>query len=138
MSAHVLYTFRTDVAPYGIWTTAVKLLFKCCIVPAVPAEGVLRIGELSRRSGVSPQLLRTWERRYGLLRPARSAGGLRLYSDADVERVRVMRQHLAEGLAAAEAAALASGAVSGDSGAPVALSPAAVRDELGEALDGFD
>jgi MerR family transcriptional regulator, light-induced transcriptional regulator len=35
---------------------------------------VLRIGELSRRSGVSPQLLRAWERRYGLLQPTRSAG----------------------------------------------------------------
>jgi MerR family transcriptional regulator, light-induced transcriptional regulator len=48
---------------------------------------VLRIGELSKRVGVSPELLRAWERRYGLLHPARSAGGLRLYSPADVERV---------------------------------------------------
>ena len=53
---------------------------------ASPGE-VLRIGELSKRAGVSPELLRAWERRYGLLRPARSAGGLRLYSPADVERV---------------------------------------------------
>ena len=68
---------------------------------------VLRIGELSKRAGVSPELLRAWERRYGLLRPARSAGGLRLYSPADVERVALMQQHLAEGMAAAEAAALA-------------------------------
>ena len=54
----------------------------------VADDGVLRIGELSKRSGVSPGLLRAWERRYGLLRPTRSAGGLRLYSAADVERVR--------------------------------------------------
>ena len=67
---------------------------------------VLRIGELSKRAGVSPELLRAWERRYGLLRPARSAGGLRLYSPADVERVALMQQHLAEGMAAAEAAGL--------------------------------
>ena len=32
----------------------------------------LRIGELSRRVGVSPELLRAWERRYGLLEPART------------------------------------------------------------------
>ena len=50
-------------------------------------ETVLRIGELSRRSGVSPELLRAWERRYGLLRPGRSEGGLRLYSAGDLERV---------------------------------------------------
>lgn len=103
------------------------------------SDGVLRIGELSRRAGVSPELLRAWERRYGLLRPERSAGGLRLYSTADVERVRVMRAHLAEGLAAAEAAALASEAVAGDEpAAPAALSPAALRDDLAAALDGFD
>jgi DNA-binding transcriptional MerR regulator len=66
--------------------------------------GYLRIGELSRRTGVAPELLRAWERRYGLLRPARSAGGFRLYSEADEQRVGLMREHLRSGLAAAEAA----------------------------------
>jgi DNA-binding transcriptional MerR regulator len=70
--------------------------------------GVFRIGELSRRSGVSPELLRAWERRYDLLRPTRSPGGLRLYSARDLERVQAMQRHLARGLAAAEAAALAT------------------------------
>jgi MerR family transcriptional regulator, light-induced transcriptional regulator len=70
-------------------------------------DELLRIGELSRRAGVSPELLRAWERRYGLLDPRRSAGGLRLYSAADLERVRRMRRHLDDGVAAAEAAALA-------------------------------
>jgi len=101
-------------------------------------DEVLRIGELSKRSGVSPDLLRAWERRYGLLRPVRSTGGLRLYSPADVERVRLMRRHLAEGLAAAEAAALALRAGLGDEAAPIALRPAAVRDDLADALDRFD
>ena len=67
-------------------------------------DGYLRIGELSRRTGVAPELLRAWERRYGLLRPARSEGGFRLYSEADEQRVERMRLHLREGLAAAEAA----------------------------------
>jgi DNA-binding transcriptional MerR regulator len=95
----------------------------------------LRIGELSRRSGVSPELLRAWERRYGLLRPERSPGGLRLYSPADLERVRLMRGHLADGVAAAEAAALA---LRGDAEATAPTSPAALRDELAAALDRFD
>jgi DNA-binding transcriptional MerR regulator len=69
-------------------------------------SGVLRIGELSRRSGISVELLRAWERRYGLMKPARTAGGLRLYSEEDLERVRAMRSHIASGVAAAEAAAL--------------------------------
>lgn len=100
---------------------------------------VLRIGELSRRSGVSPELLRAWERRYGLLRPVRSPGGLRLYSDDDLRRVRLMRRHLAEGLAAAEAAALAASEPLGESEeAPVSLRPESARAELAEALDAFD
>jgi MerR family transcriptional regulator, light-induced transcriptional regulator len=69
--------------------------------------GHLRIGELSRRSGVSPELLRAWERRYGLLRPVRSEGGFRLYSAQDERRVAVMRGHVERGLSAAEAAGLA-------------------------------
>ena len=98
----------------------------------------LRIGELSRRSGVSPELLRAWERRYGLLEPVRSPGGLRLYSLADLERVRVMQQNLADGLAAAEAAAAAvRPSVDGPS-AVSARTPSVTLAELAAALEGFD
>jgi len=65
---------------------------------------VLRIGEFSRRLGVSDHVLRAWERRYGLLRPIRSPGGFRLYSEDDERRVRRMQVHLSHGLSAAEAA----------------------------------
>jgi MerR family transcriptional regulator, light-induced transcriptional regulator len=67
-------------------------------------SAMVRIGELGRRVGVSEHVLRAWERRYGLLRPMRSAGGYRLYSEADERRVRRMQTHLAAGLSAAEAA----------------------------------
>jgi DNA-binding transcriptional MerR regulator len=66
--------------------------------------GYVRIGELSRRTGVSPELLRAWEQRYGLVRPTRSDGGFRLYSPQDEHRVATMRSHLERGLSAAEAA----------------------------------
>ena len=95
--------------------------------------GELRIGELSRRSGVSPELLRAWERRYSLLQPARSAGGLRLYSLDDLSRVQAMQKHLSEGFAAAEAAALANRSSPGDES-----SVEAGRNQLGEALASFD
>ena len=96
--------------------------------------GLLRIGELSRRSGVSPELLRAWERRYQLLQPARSQGGLRLYSLADLERVRLMQQHLERGLAAAEAAALATEQPA-PSGAEMLTD---AEEELADALMAFD
>ena len=66
--------------------------------------GALRIGEFGRRVGVSPELLRAWEARYGLLRPIRSGGGFRLYTAEDAERVARMKRGLDEGLSAAEAA----------------------------------
>jgi len=101
----------------------------------------LRIGELSRRSGVSPELLRAWERRYGLLRPQRSAGGLRLYSSGDLDRVRAMQRHMTQGLAAREAAALAGHLTA--QAAPrragvAAFDPDQARAELGGALEAFD
>src|SRR5664279_449936 len=84
--------------------------------------GAIRIGELSRRVGVSEHVLRAWESRYGLLSPARSNGGFRLYSEDDENRVRRMQAHLADGLAAAQAAEAAiaddesSGAAEGGTG----------------------
>jgi DNA-binding transcriptional MerR regulator len=98
---------------------------------------LLRIGELSRRAGVSPELLRAWERRYGLLRPTRTPGGLRLYSVDDLERVHAMQSHLAEGLAAAQAAALVLAAGSTEGQEPP-LDPPTTRRKLGDALEAFD
>jgi MerR family transcriptional regulator, light-induced transcriptional regulator len=101
-------------------------------------EAHLRIGELSRRSGVSPELLRAWERRYGLLRPQRSTGGLRLYSSGDLERVRAMQRHMTHGLAAREAAALAGQATAEVAPPRTAFAPERARAELGGALEAFD
>ena len=98
----------------------------------------LRIGELSRRVGVSPELLRAWERRYGLLNPVRTKGGLRLYSAEDERRVRAMQAHIHGGLSAAEAARLAS---AGDGATRVAERGDAIQRgvaELREALDAMD
>ena len=67
-------------------------------------SGALRIGEFARRVDVSPELLRAWERRYGLLQPVRTEGGFRLYTAEDAERVTRMKDALDEGLSAAEAA----------------------------------
>jgi len=71
-----------------------------------PGPGYLRIGELTKRTGVSPELLRAWEQRYGLLQPTRTPGGFRLYSAADEARVQHMQSLVSGGLAAAQAARL--------------------------------
>src|SRR5947209_9405808 len=104
-----------------------------------------RIGELSRRVGVSDHLLRAWETRYGLLHPSRSSGGYRLYSQADADRIRRMQAHLAAGLSAAEAAeaVLAEGGLGPApavprAGADVGVEVTELARSLREALDVFD
>lgn len=57
----------------------------------------IRIGELSRRSGVSQRLLRYYEEQ-GLLRPQRRPSGYREYLSSDVAVVRRIRGLLAAGL----------------------------------------
>ena len=104
---------------------------------------VLRIGELSRRVGVSEHVLRAWESRYGLLKPQRSAGGYRLYSEDDQNRVRRMQAYLADGLAAAQAAGAAiadeqRGSIAADVGAPPRADLLDSADGLRQALDELD
>ncbi len=97
-------------------------------------RGYLRIGELSRRSGVSETTLRAWERRYALLRPERSEGGFRLYADDDVARVRSMQEHLGRGVSASEAARLAL-----DEPGTSGVAPAeGLANELAAALEALD
>src|SRR6188472_570946 len=98
------------------------------------AQAYLRIGELSRRTGVSPELLRAWERRYALLRPQRTEGGFRLYAQDDLRRVEAMRAHLGRGVSAAQAAALALTAEQPPAAGPPAPSTEDEMDSAGAAL----
>jgi MerR family transcriptional regulator, light-induced transcriptional regulator len=49
------------------------------------------IGVVAERTGLSQEVLRVWERRYGAVRPERDDGGQRLYTDGDVERLQLLR-----------------------------------------------
>ena len=62
------------------------------------------IKEASVRSGVGIPLLRAWERRYGVVAPARSAGGYRLYDGEAIDRLRAMRHLIDSGWSAQQAA----------------------------------
>lgn len=50
------------------------------------------IGVVSDRTGLTPDVLRVWERRYGVVDPKRSPGGQRIYSDADIERLSLLHR----------------------------------------------
>lgn len=45
----------------------------------------------ARLTGLSPELLRAWERRYAVVEPHRTPGGTRRYSAADLERLRLVK-----------------------------------------------
>ncbi|MES2209766.1 MAG: MerR family transcriptional regulator [Chloroflexota bacterium] len=62
------------------------------------------IKQAAARSGVGVSLLRAWERRYGVVVPARTASGYRLYDDASIDRLRAMRQLVDAGHTASQAA----------------------------------
>ena len=97
----------------------------------------LRIGEVAARTGMTIDTLRAWERRYRLLTPARTAGGQRLYSEADVARVRLVQRLVAEGwsIPGAVARLRADGGLAGD--APGAEVPADEADPAGRASMGM-
>ena len=65
--------------------------------------GRLSIGALSRATAIPIDTLRTWERRYGFPVPARRDSGHRVYSIADVARLRRIATALAMGVRAREA-----------------------------------
>ncbi len=45
----------------------------------------------ARLTGLSPDLLRAWESRYGVVKPLRTAGGTRRYRASDLERLRLVK-----------------------------------------------
>jgi len=71
-----------------------------------PLSNGLNIAAVSKRTGIAADTLRKWERRYGVLRPRRTAGGQRRYDELDVSRVEWLRDRLAEGFRIGAAAGL--------------------------------
>lgn len=77
-------------------------------------DDAVPIREISRVTGVNTVTLRAWERRYGLLIPQRTSKGHRLYSRADIERVKEIQLWLGRGLAISKVKALLADEQRGD------------------------
>lgn len=70
------------------------------------------IKEASARTGIGAPLIRAWERRYGVVRPIRTASGYRMYDDATLQVLAAMRSLVESGWTASEAArAISAGEV---------------------------
>jgi MerR family transcriptional regulator, light-induced transcriptional regulator len=62
------------------------------------SEHTYPIREVSKITGVNPVTLRAWQRRYGLIKPARTESGHRLYSNADIHQIRQILNWLDKGV----------------------------------------
>ena len=76
-------------------------------VPGSPLAGgvaaLFPIRVVARLTGINPVTIRAWERRYRLVRPERTPGGHRLYSRADVERLRAASRLVERGVSISRA-----------------------------------
>ncbi|MFP5261256.1 MAG: MerR family transcriptional regulator [Blastocatellia bacterium] len=105
--------------------------------------GKYRIGTVTKLTGLSADVVRVWERRYGAIRPARSQAGTRLYSDAEVSRLRRLRQAVEKGHNIGQAAKLSEAEldqlISDSSPASETADPyAMVRERFLEAIGRMD
>jgi len=69
------------------------------------------IGVVSRRTGLKPDLIRAWERRYGAVAPGRTETRRRFYSDADIARLLLLRRVVGTGRGISQVAGLANAAL---------------------------
>ena len=92
---------------------------------------------MARRVGVSPELLRAWERRYGLLEPVRTESGYRLYTEEDERRVREMVRLVDSGVSPQQAALSVRSSAAEPAARQPGLSPEAEKAALTDALSRF-
>ena len=75
---------------------------------AKPDEGIYPIREVSRLTGVNAVTLRAWQRRYGLVQPARTEKGHRLYSEQDIRQIGEILSWLERGVSIGQVTGLLS------------------------------
>ena len=87
---------------------------------------------VAARTGLSPHVLRAWERRHHVVQPVRSEGGQRLYSDLDIARLRLLHRLTGEGHAIGRLAPLPLAELE-RLAADAAAEPAGAAEETGTA-----
>jgi MerR family transcriptional regulator, light-induced transcriptional regulator len=81
---------KLDVSSGKLYNQGIMTLANASL-PQFPMRVVVR------RTGLNASLLRAWERRYGAVEPGRSEGGQRLYSEADIQKLVVLKELVDEG-----------------------------------------
>jgi DNA-binding transcriptional MerR regulator/methylmalonyl-CoA mutase cobalamin-binding subunit len=99
--------------------------------------GEYSLGAVVRLTGLSDHTIRAWERRYGAVRPSRSPKGTRRYSEAEIERLRLLHAAVQAGHRIGDVAGLSDEEIEARL---AALPTPAVQplDEVREALERLD
>ena len=66
-------------------------------LPALEPRPLYGIGTVARLTGLKPDTLRVWERRYGLGASYKSASGRRQYTQADLEHLQLISALVGDG-----------------------------------------
>ncbi len=98
-----------------------------------PGDASYSVGAVVRLTGLSEHLLRAWERRYQAIQPRRTPGGSRRYSEADVERLRLLKQGTEVGHPISELAGLPNAEIEERVWAARPQEPSAVEEALAAA-----
>ncbi|MHC4819639.1 MAG: MerR family transcriptional regulator [Planctomycetota bacterium] len=99
--------------------------------PHQPLEGEFSIGDVAKATGIGPDTIRAWERKYGRPQPDRLPSGHRRYSEQDVRWLR----RVAEALARGHRAGVAVGATESELAELLREDPAAPDPEIAGLLD---
>jgi DNA-binding transcriptional MerR regulator len=86
----------------------------------MPSEKTFTIGDVSQQTGVASVTLRAWERRYGLIKPQRTAKGHRVYNQDNIQNIQHILSWLNRGVAISKVASLLASGKSSAAAAPVA------------------
>lgn len=112
------------------------LLAQLSIAPVFNTKAV------ARETGVPADTFRAWERRYGVPRPQRTAGGHRLYSERDMAIIRWLRDRTDEGVNISHAVMLLTNTLDVSSGEPASNTQSRaierLLDEFVQVLTEFD
>jgi DNA-binding transcriptional MerR regulator/methylmalonyl-CoA mutase cobalamin-binding subunit len=100
------------------------------------------IGVVARRTGLKPDLIRAWERRYGAVEPGRTETRRRFYSDEDIERLLLLRRVVNTGRGISQVANLSNPELSAliekePAAAYAPAAPAPAGDDLDEVAEAF-
>lgn len=98
------------------------------------SEPTYSLGAVARLTGLSPHVLRAWERRYGAVAPVRTPGGNRRYLESHVARLRLLRSAVGAGHAISEVAALPDAELL----RRLEMQPALPKPALAPVLDAFE